>query len=206
MIDTNIENNKTEPTGEPVVKETNPITKETEVKPIVFSELSPEIQRFIDQERTKASKTARENAVKDPTVIAKVKQEVEQEATLSAEEKYAKKLSELSIYENKLEATEKLRDTGLNGEDISQVIDLLVSSDKDKTLLNTQKFIDVFKLAVEKNVSVKMQENLKNTFKPKTPISSTKAFKDMDYNERLELQKTNPAQFKKEAEAFRQRI
>ena len=184
----------------PVVPKT-PVVKENGAKPVVFSELSPEIQKYIDQERTKASKTARENASKDPDILAKVKQSVEDEAKLTVEQLYAKKLDELTIHENTLNAKELLHNGGLDDDDITDIIPLIVSKDSDKTKENAEKFVNAFNSAVEKNVSTQMQNKLKQTFKPKTPVSISKDFKDLTYSERLELSKTDPARFKIESTA-----
>ena len=61
---------------------------------INFEELTPELQAYIDQERTKASKSAYANAEKklrkDANFINDIRHAIEEEARLSGEEKLAK--------------------------------------------------------------------------------------------------------------------
>ncbi len=62
-----------EPIIEPVVtpvpvNEPQPAPAPTP-KPVTWDDLTDEQKRYVDQERTKASQTARENAKKDPKFI-----------------------------------------------------------------------------------------------------------------------------------------
>lgn len=185
-------------------------TKKADKKEIVFDELDDEVKRFIDQQRTQASKTAREkalrDAVKDPEIQQAIRAQLEEEAKLTAEERVAQKEKAISERENRIEAREKLVEAGITGEDLTKVLQFVVSVDKDTTLERTQSFIDTFSAMVESATTAKTRELIKGTPKPKTSATTTKDFKDMDSNEREALKRADPAKFKAEAEKLRKKI
>lgn len=192
------------PIVEPVVTQ----AEKPVVEPVVikFEDFTPEQQAFIDRERTKASKTAREHAIKDPELISKAKELVESEARMTVEQKYEKMLADLSLRENSLIVKDKLRAGGVAEEAIEDVLGLLVNADAEKTLSNTDKFLATFKSAVEGAVSTKMQTAMKTIEKPKVTPPVTKAYKDMSYAERQTLKETDPTRFYAEMKAVSSKI
>jgi len=172
-------------------------------KKVDFDSLPDEIKRFIDQERTKASNTAREKAkreaLKDPDIIKAITAQVEEEAKMTAEEKASKILKEAILRENKLDAREKLVKAGIMGDDhLPKLLDLVVTEDKTATLERTDVIVNLYTALVESGIEAKTREQLKNQPKPKTPDTVTKEFKDMSYNERLALKEKDPARYKAE--------
>lgn len=195
---------------EPAPKGAETEPNEPNKKTIVFDELDDDVKRFIDQQRTQASKTAREkalrDAVKDPDIQKAIRAQLEEEAKLSAEERVAQKERAIAERENRIEAREKLVDAGITGEDLTKVLQFVVSDSKESTLEKTQAFIDTFTAMVESATTAKTRELIKGTPKPKTNATVTKEFKDMDSNEREALKKADPARFKAEVEKNSKRI
>ena len=177
---------------------------------IKFEDLSPEIQKFIDRERGKASMTAREkarrDALKDPDIRKTLQDELEAEATLTAEQKVERRLKEALTIESRALAREKLVDNGITGEELSEILELVVTDDKDATLARVDKFAGVVKKALEKEQERNTRKALQNTPKPKTQTTETKDFKDMGFEERMKLKEADPAKYKAEMEKLRTKI
>jgi predicted lipase len=177
---------------------------------IKFEDLSPEIQKFIDRERGKASMTAREkarrDALKDPDIRKTLQEELEAEATLTAEQKVERRLKEALTIESRALAREKLVDNGITGEELSEILELVVTDDKDATLARVDKFAGVVKKALEKEQERNTRKALQNTPKPKTQTTETKDFKDMGFEERMKLKEADPAKYKAEMEKLRTKI
>ena len=192
-------------TGDTQATEPNQTTEE-----IKFEDLSPEIQKFIDRERGKASMTAREkakrDALKDPDIRKTLQEELEAEATLTAEQKVERRLKEALTIENRALAREKLVDNGITGEELSGILELVVTDDKDATLARVDKFAEVVKKALEKEQERNTRKALQNTPKPKTQTTETKDFKDMGFEERMKLKEADPAKYKTEMEKLRTKI
>ena len=177
---------------------------------IKFEDLSPEIQKFIDRERGKASMTAREkarrDALKDPDIRKTLQDELEAEATLTAEQKVERRLKEALTIESRALARERLVDNGITGEELSEILELVVTDDKDATLARVDKFAGVVKKALEKEQERNTRKALQNTPKPKTQTTETKDFKDMGFEERMKLKEADPAKYKAEMEKLRTKI
>ncbi len=177
---------------------------------IKFEDLSPEIQKFIDRERGKASMTAREkakrDALKDPDVRKALQEELEAEATLTAEQKVERRMKEALTIENRALAREKLVDSGITGEELSEILELVVTDDKDATLARVDKFAGVVKRTLEKEQERNTRKALQNTPKPRTQTTETKDFKDMGFEERMKLKEADPAKYKAEMEKLRTKI
>ena len=190
----------------PAVPDATPPITPAIPKEVKFEDLTPEVQKYIDQERTRASKTATEKALKDPKLIAIAKAQALAEANMTAEEKMAKMVADISLRENKLDAKDLLRTGGVAEDAIESILDMLVSDNKEQSIANTENFLKNFKSAVDSAVSTKLQTNLKNMPKPKTVALSDKAYKDMTYEERTELKKLDPVRFERELKASSTRI
>ena len=177
---------------------------------IKFEDLSPEVQRFIDRERGKASMTAREkarrDALKDPDIRKTLQEELEAEATLTAEQKVERRMKEALTIENRALAREKLVENGITGEELSEILELVVTDDKDATLAKVEKFAGVVKKAVEKEQERNTRKALQQTPKPKSQNTATKEFKDMGFEERMNLKEADPAKYKAEMEKLRTKI
>ncbi len=186
---------------------TEPLKPEEEVK---FETLPPEVQRFVDRERTKASLTAREkakrDALKDPDIRTALKAELEAEATLTAEQKVERRMQEALAIENRALAREKLVENGIVGEDLQEILELVVTTDSETTMAKVDKFVNLVKKAVNAESEKLTRAALRQSPKPQTTPTETKAFKDMTFDERQKLKATDYARFKAEMEKLRVKI
>jgi hypothetical protein len=199
-----------EPNVTPVpVNESQPAPTPTH-KPVTWDDLTDEQKRYVDQERTKASQTARENAKKDPKFIEEVKKSLEPVIQQTAEQKLQARLDELAVRANKMEAMEVLRKSGLGDEAIQSIVEDaeldIVSPDRDKTLARVSKLGELFKSSLEKSIAEQTKKAAAGIQTPKTAVPVNKAFKDMTFEERAELKKKDPARFEIEQKALSSKI
>ena len=202
-IDTNV-------TTEPVAN-TEPIAQPaTTPQEITWDSLSEDMKRFIDKERTKASQTSRENAKKDPKFLEEVRKSIEPEIQLTTEQRLQARLDEFAIRANKMEAMETLRKSGLGDEAIQSMIEDaeldIVSPDRDKTLARVSKLGELFKSTLAKTMEDQARKATANIQTPKSGVPVNKAYKDMNFDERAELRKTDPARFEREQKALSSKI
>lgn len=184
-----------------------PNNTNVEPKEIVFDELDDNIKKFIDRERTKASKTAREHALKDPKIREKLRSELEAEAKLTAEQKLQIEMEKVSRKTNELTAREYLMKNGnLSGDDLDTALTFVVSTDEAETLSKVESYVTSLQKIINSATEKKVQEIMKSQPKPKTQKTVTKAFKDMNYNERLELKQADPSRYKAEMDKIKTRI
>ena len=192
----------------PVIIPETPATLPTEE--IKFEDLAPNIQKFVDRERTKASTTARDKALRDalhnPDIQKAIKTELEAEATLTAEQKLERRSKELDLKSNKVDAREKLVAGGLVGEDLNEALEIVVSDDPVTTQARVDKFLNVIKKAVTSESERSKRESLRNTPKPNTGVTVTKEFKDMNFEERIKLRDIDPTKYKLEMDKLRTKI
>ena len=198
-------------TEEVIKADDTPATEQNQsTEEIKFEDLSPEIQKFIDRERGKASMTAREkakrDALKDPDIRKALQEELEAEATLTAEQKVERRLKEALTIENRALAREKLVDSGITGEELSEILELVVTDDKDATMARVDKFAEVVKKTLEKEQERNTRKALQNTPKPKTQTTETKDFKDMGFEERMKLKEADHAKYEAEIAKLRTKI
>lgn len=184
-------------------------TKKTpeEVK---FEDLPEEVRKFIDRERTKASKTAREKArreaLEDPELKKSIREQLEKEANMSAEEKIQEMANSIAKRENRLDAKERLQDAGLKGDELTDILELVVSEDRESTMAKTDRFVRLFKSSLDSALEAKTKELVKGTPKPKSNSAPAKSFKDMSFDERAQLKKSDPARYEAEMKKSRTRI
>lgn len=173
--------------------------KETEVK---FDDLDDSIKRFIDQERTNASRTAREKALKEavdnPEIVTAITERITREQNMTLDEKVTERERAVALRENSLEAREKLLEAGLVGEDLTEVLTLIVDENLDSTLNRAQIFVEKFNDAVTRATEAKTKELVQSIPKPKVTGTQAKAFKDMNFEERANLKKQDPARYEAE--------
>lgn len=177
---------------------------------IKFEDLPPEVQKFVDRERLRASTTAREKAkreaLNDPDIKNAIKAELEAEATLTAEQKVERRLKEAQTIENRALAREKLVNGGFVGDALEEILSLVVSDDVEATNAKVDKFLNVVKNAVESESERRTREALRKTPKPVVNSTNTKEFKDMGFEERMKLRETDPQRYNAEMEKLRVKI
>jgi len=165
------------------------------------SALDPEVQKYIDQQRTQASKTARDNARKklmnDPDFRNNIRDEIQREENLTAEEKLLEqqKLLEeserkLTLRQNKLEAKERLVTSGLTGlDDIDGILDAVTTTDPEITLSNVDGFIEAVEKIVIARVTKEKQALLQNGYEVKTGTKGAKTLQSQ-YDEAVKNKDT----------------
>ena len=165
-----------------------------EVKPFDPTTLSPEIQKYIDQQRTNASKTSAENARKkaitDPEIVKSIREQVEKEANQTVEEKNIQREKDLleteqrlSIRQNKLDAKERLVTSGFNGLESDSILDVIATSDSEITLANTDMLIDAIGTIVAARVAKEKETLLQGGFDVQSGGSDTTKTLQMQYDE-----------------------
>jgi len=181
--------------------------KDAGTKEVVFDELPDEIKKYIDRERTRASKTAREHALSDPQLRETIKTELEREAQMSAEEKLQAREKEIMKKSSELSAREYLMKNGnLFGDNLESALDFVVTTDKNETLARSEKYVQTLQKMVEVATDVKVKELLKAQPKPQRSGKTNKAFKDMSFDERLKLKQTDPSRYNTEMQKTKARI
>lgn len=155
----------------------------------------------LDRARTEASITARNNAEKE--LREKIRKELEEEAKLTAEEKARKdfenelnKLKEEKLELNKDRARVILKEAGFDLENSKDLINSIVSDDKEDTIKKANLLATQFKLNLEALRKSDREQMVKNTETPKVSKTQGKEWKDMSYEERLNLKEKNPTLYK----------
>lgn len=156
---------------------------------IKFEELSPELQSFIDRERSKASQTAYANAEKrlksDKTFVSSIREQIEEEARLTGEQKLAKEresfqaeLNGFLMEKNKFSAQSQLLKAGLGEDQVEKFTSFLVDTDLEVTNQRVNDFLDTYKATLEGQIAQTKKELLKQT---PTPQSGTSVGKEDHY-------------------------
>ena len=138
---------------------------------INFEELTPELQAYIDQERTKASKSAYANAEKklrkDANFINDIRHAMEEEARLSGEEKLAEQ-RQFNRQRNLFQVESQLSKAGFDGEQIDKFSKFLVSEDEETTLNHVNDFLTTYRSTFEQQLAEQKKQLLKATPTPQT--------------------------------------
>lgn len=199
--------------AEPVVNPeiiVTPVVTDPPQDVVEFDKLPENIRKFVDQERTKASTTAREkakrDALNDPEVVSAIKTRIETEANLTAEQKVANQMKEVAQRENRMDAKEILVANGIVGEQLEGVLKMVVVDSHDDTVARANEFITLFKASVASEAERTARDNLRTTPKPQNTPTPTKAFKDMNWKEREELMNKDPKRYERELNAIRSKI
>ena len=129
--------------------------------------LPPEFQRYLDQERTRASQTARANARKelaqDQEFISQVRSGFEQEVNETVE-------TQIKAL-NKRIASGDVRNVLMQGgitnaEDLQYYTDLFASEDIDKSVENATSFVSRYNKSLQDRMDEKQQKAVKNMTTP----------------------------------------
>lgn len=135
--------------------------------------LPPEFQRYLDQERTRASQTARANARKelaqDPEFIAQVRSGFEQEVNHTVEE-------QIQVL-NKRISSGDVRNVLMQGgitdaEDLQYYTDLFASEDIDGSVEKAKSFVSRYNKSLQDRMDKKQQQSVRNMDTPATNPST----------------------------------
>lgn len=154
--------------------EPNPVVDPV-VDPVAFDpkNLSPEMATFLDQERTRASKTAADNARKklmqDESFRTEIRTELEKSQEMTIEEKMAQKEAALlaqeatlALRENTLVTTKSLLEHGIDGENADALASILTTADKEVSVSNVDTFAKLFDAALTASTEKATQALLQN--------------------------------------------
>ena len=135
--------------------------------------LPPEFQRYLDQERTRASQTARANARKelaqDKEFIAQVRSGFEQEVNHTVEEQ----IQVLNKRISSGDVRNVLMQGGINdAEDLQYYIDLFASEDIDGSVEKAKSFVSRYNKSLQDRMDKKQQQSVRNMDTPATNPST----------------------------------
>lgn len=135
--------------------------------------LPPEFQRYLDQERTRASQTARANARKelaqDQEFIAQVRSGFEQEVNHTVEE-------QIQVLNKRISSSDVrnvLMQGGINdAEDLQYYTDLFASEDIDGSVEKAKSFVSRYNKSLQDRMDKKQQQSVRNMDTPATNPST----------------------------------
>lgn len=135
--------------------------------------LPPEFQRYLDQERTRASQTARANARKelaqDQEFIAQVRSGFEQEVNHTVEE-------QIQVLNKRISSGDVrniLMQGGINDvEDLQYYTDLFASEDIDGSVEKAKSFVSRYNKSLQDRMDKKQQQSVRNMDAPATNPST----------------------------------
>ena len=132
--------------------------------------LPPEFARYVDQQRTQASQTARANAkkelLKDENFLNEVRGTVTPQVEKTTEQKFHDRLSELSLRTSKSEVRNILSQAGIKGEEAQTYIDMFATEDIDASVERVTKFVSAFNNTLQSRMDKKQQEDLQSMTTP----------------------------------------
>ena len=135
--------------------------------------LEKTINSYVDQERTRASKTASENTKKalsqDTDFISGIKESLKGDITSEVDASYQERLQALEnesktlkINNNRATARAKLLEVGIDKDAIDGFIAPLVSEDSEQTIKNVESFTKNFQSVLEKKLKTKTAKDMDN--------------------------------------------
>lgn len=135
--------------------------------------LPPEFKRYLDQERTRASQTARANARKelaqDQEFIAQVRSGFEQEVNHTVEEQ----IQVLNKRISSGDVRNVLMQGGINDtEDLQYYTDLFASEDIDGSVEKAKSFVSRYNKSLQDRMDKKQQQSVRNMDTPATNPST----------------------------------
>lgn len=135
--------------------------------------LPPEFQRYLDQERTRASQTARANARKelaqDQEFIAQVRSGFEQEVNHTVEEQ----IQVLNKRISSGDVRNVLMQGGINdAEDLQYYTDLFASEDIDGSVEKAKSFVSRYNKSLQDRMDKRQQQFVRNMDTPATNPST----------------------------------
>ena len=150
----------------------NPTATNSEV---VFdvNNLPPEFARYVDQERTKASRTARANAkkelMKDQTFIDSIRNQVTPEIQHTVEQTNADNIKALTRRLAKSEVTNVLSRAGMSDSEIADIADIFVGDDIEDSVTKATSFVSLFNQSVQSRLDKQQQQAVTQMTVPGVP-------------------------------------
>lgn len=159
----------------------NQQTQQTQVQqnsPVFdINNLPPEFVRYVDQQRTQASQTARANAkkelMKDETFLNEIRGTVTPQVEKTTEQKFHDQLMALSLRNSKSEVENILYRAGIEGEEAQTYVDMFATEDIDASIEKATKFVSAFNNTLQSRMDKKQQEDLVNMTTPQAGSNPT---------------------------------
>lgn len=138
--------------------------------------LPPEFARYVDQQRTQASQTARQNArtelMNDETFLNEMRGNLQPEVQKTVQEQMADTLRDLNLERSTLKVESILSKAGINEEDIPTCLKMLVSENIDESVEKANAYVSTVSKLVEGALTKKQQEELQTMTTPQINTNS----------------------------------
>lgn len=132
--------------------------------------------RYVDQQRTKASQTARNNARKelmeDEEFLNTIKGNIAPQVEKTTEEKFHDQLTALSLRAAKSEVRTVLTQGGIKGEDVDTYVNMFATEDVDASIEKATQFVSAFNNTLQSRMNESHQKDLLNMATPQTGSTS----------------------------------
>lgn len=164
-----IQTQVTQPTREPEMVELRGTNE------VVFdvNNLPPEFARYVDQERTKASRTARANAkkelMKDQDFIDSIRNQVTPEIQHTVEQTNADNIKALTRRLAKSEVTNVLSRAGMSDSEIDGMADMFIGDDIEDSVTKANAFVSLFNQSVQSRLDKQQQQAVTHMTVPGVP-------------------------------------
>lgn len=145
--------------------------------------MPPEFARYVDQQRTQASQTARANArkelMKDETFLNEIRGTVTPQVEKTTEQKFHDQLSALSLRTAQSEVRNVLSQANIKGEEAQTYIDMFATEDIDASVERVTKFVSAFNNTLQSRMDKKQQEDLLNMTTPQVNANTVTEVQDL---------------------------
>lgn len=138
--------------------------------------LPPEFASYLDQQRTQASNTARNNArnelMQDPAFLKEVQATVTPKVQQTLEEQMEANLRDSRIERATAKVERLLSNAKVSDEDIPTYLSMLVSDDIEGSVEKATSFVSTFNKTLESALSEKQQKAMQTMTTPQTNATS----------------------------------
>lgn len=132
--------------------------------------LPPEFQRYVDQQRTQASQTARNNARKelmgDESFLDEIRNRMKPQVEQTVEQQLEQLRRETYIDRSTAKVERVLAKAGLSDEDMAIYMPMLVSEDVDASIQAAENFVSAFNKTVENRIAQQTKKDMQNMTTP----------------------------------------
>lgn len=156
--------------------QTNQVNQQAQTQPlnnnVVFdvNNLPPEFQRYVDQQRTQASQTARNNARKelmgDESFLDEIRNRMKPQVEQTVEQQLEQLRRETYIDRSTAKVERVLAKAGLSEEDMAIYMPMLVSEDVDASIQAAENFVSAFNKTVENRIAQQTKRDMQNMTTP----------------------------------------
>lgn len=156
--------------------QTNQVNQQAQTQPlnnnVVFdvNNLPPEFQRYVDQQRTQASQTARNNARKelmgDESFLDEIRNRMKPQVEQTVEQQLEQLRRETYIDRSTAKVERVLAKAGLSEEDMAIYMPMLVSEDVDASIQAAENFVSAFNKTVENRIAQQTKKAMQNMDTP----------------------------------------